>query len=49
MIITTFQVEDKVKRSHYLKKIVLLTDNNINIALDIPFSILSNAENNFAD
>ena len=49
MIIALFLVEDKKKRSCFFEEIFLLTDFIMNIALDIPFFILSNVKVDFVD
>lgn len=49
IVITIFQIEDKVKRSQYFKEIILLDDINIIVVLDIFFLILSNKKMNFGD
>ncbi len=47
IIITSFLVDDKDKRSRFFKETFLLINFSINIILEMPFLTLSNVEVNF--
>lgn len=47
MVIASFLIDDKDKKSYFFKKIFLLANININITIRMLFLILSNIQNNF--
>ena len=48
MVLTSFQVNDILKRARFFQKIFLLADFNIKLVLEILFLILNNANIKFA-
>ena len=48
IVLTSFQVEDKLGRTRYFQKTFLLADISIEVVLGMPFLTLSNANIEFA-
>ena len=44
MILASFQVEDKLRRARFFQEMFLLANLSIEMVLEIPFLILSNAD-----